>query len=1689
MLSKPLHRVVNFILVGALTLGIAAIPSVANAVTDASAAMTSIVNGSPVADGSVVAETSTVTIATSALLTPGLDTRTITTTLDSGTVFETSSAVAPEGWAIEYSTDGTTWTGTQPSAASVRAVRAQARVAAGEIQGKSQIYSSESLASIPSNNFSASTGGDGWDTFFSEDYVFNIFHHNNGAIVLDCHLKASGDRCSANYRATFAGYMASMRSGGWYDAASGNLYLFTAKSSNGEPGVLCVRATLTPTDCGFTSTGDGQIFVPNYDYLTEQEAVGRRVFGVAANGSGWLNCFDAELNARCSGSPIQLVGATRDVESTANVRPLRVGNRIIVKTTSRIYCFVASTLTTCSGSWPVTITPPGNNAGSNLNKTPLAPHTNGTGTVDGVCHEGGCINLNGETTTAVTPFSLGNDNWAMHAVVGTLSGTRYLWAAGPLLVKCFDYATNAACTGAFSKSFAGFSLIYSVRTDPVDGNCLWVNSDGGLIRNFDATLGTNGCTSNPVITLQPSQFAPRYACSTSTGISEWTTLKLVEIAGGGTADTVTLTVRDALGNVVTGWQNVPVKLGVPLDMTGLDVALSGSRPTFSFAFSGITGSITTASIALDYKGAGPELCIKTTLSAANASGTSGTCPAVTYAGSLVDQGGSFVSNRTLLIASGGNSCVQNLVIQTVPETVTALSGTGLNTTATLRFRPPINTGGLPLLGFSLSTNSGANWSDSNATDNGDGTYSATLTGLTTGTTYTALVAAYNTMGRGPSASTSFTVQRLTIASLIDVTLNTGTVSLESQTAQGLPITYTVEASAACSVSGSTVSLLAVGKCNLLAESPGRETPTVVLAASSRGSFNVLPNPATAPGVVETLTVTPGNGQLTLNWFAPSNNGGANITDYVVQYKTGSSWIPYTDGLSAVTGAVLAGLQNGTSHNLRVAAVNSAGQGPWSSTVTAAPRTTPGAVTGLSATHTSGQTSASLSFTAPGSDGYSTITSYTIEFKEQSASSWTVATTTRATDTSTSVTVTGLDGSKSYDFRVAAVNAAGTSAWTSTTNLQATTSAASLVLTWTQPTFTGSGTLVRYDILYRKLGDSAWDTKTGTTSTSYTLNELTNGDTYEVRVAAITTDATSSYTSLITGTPVTTPAVPRNVTVTPSARQLLVSWLSPLTNGGSAVTDYTITYKAKSAGSWTTLVDGVSTLNTAAITLLQNGTEYDVRVAAVNAQGTGSASDTVTATPRTTPDAPTIETVTGGSNQLLVKWAPPVVNGGAPVTTYRVQYKPTLEVNWTTYLGNLPGETSTVIEDLDDDTAYSVRVAAINAAGPGTYSSTGVATTNVGCSNGTLSFTGATRRNSKVDLDNPNRCYRRSATIGVDSNGNALSARFLIPAGAVVNRTEINIEVVADAPSLLKGLPAVRVTAVDSVTAQAVNTFSEPVSITLVGDPTALPSVSTDGGVTWRRLQQRTSAQVKALGVTGDGYSVSGSTFTIYTMHLTDFALVEAQQQQNNSNNSGNTGGGGSSSTMPMVSTTPVTIQGPTSERVLTCVSPQWSQTPQSLRFDWQGVTPLNPLATGTDTATAIQLPPGFTGPVQCQVIAYANHATGTTQETIKVVAPKAPVAEPTLPAKAATMTILLKFGQWIGAVNSVQRSRLAAALAAPRSLIQIAAGATGTSKSAVTLAKARALAVSHALRSLGYTGSVRMTAKGNLDRVIVTALG
>ena len=183
-----------------------------------------------------------------------------------------------------------------------------------------------------------------------------------------------------------------------------------------------------------------------------------------------------------------------------------------------------------------------------------------------------------------------------------------------------------------------------------------------------------------------------------------------------------------------------------------------------------------------------------------------------------------------------------------------------------------------------------------------------------------------------------------------------------------------------------------------------------------------------------------------------------------------------------------------------------------------------------------------------------------------------------------------------------------------------------------------------------------------------------------------------------------PSAPSPPVLTAGDRRLGVRWTAPADNG-ARIDDYDVRYRPL-GGMWRSLPDAVrSTVTTATITGLTNGTTYEVQVRAGNAAGNGpwSASARGTpASPASPPSAPSAPVLVAGDGQLTASWTAPADNGAA-IDDYDVRYRPSRGA-WTELPDAVRSTSTTVtITGLTNGTSYQVQVRAGNAVGDGPWS--------------------------------------------------------------------------------------------------------------------------------------------------------------------------------------------------------------------------------------------------------------------------------------------------------------------------------------------------------------------------------------------------
>nr|MDO8110061.1 fibronectin type III domain-containing protein [Candidatus Sigynarchaeota archaeon] len=397
-------------------------------------------------------------------------------------------------------------------------------------------------------------------------------------------------------------------------------------------------------------------------------------------------------------------------------------------------------------------------------------------------------------------------------------------------------------------------------------------------------------------------------------------------------------------------------------------------------------------------------------------------------------------------------------------------------------------------------------------------------------------------------------------------------------------------------------------------------------SGNSGSNNLNVTIEGPPSAPQTLTAIPGSNQVVLNWTAPASDGSSAITNYSVYVGTAPGGETLNTTVGAVLTCTVTNLHDGQVYYFQVSAMNAFGEGPRSIEIGAGSGT-PSAPQSLSTT--AGNSQVVLNWTTPASNGGSVITGYNV-YRGLTSGSETLLIGLGVVLTYTN---TGLTNGQQYYYKVAAVNVNGAgvnSTEESATpctiasapqNLVATPGNGFIVLNWLAPANNGGSLITNYHILqsmvpagFNPLAPETVVTLVGNVTT-YTVTNLTNGQTYYYKVEALNAAGWGIQSNMASATPATVPSAPQSFSATAGNAQVVLNWAAPVSNGGSAITGYNV-YSGTASGC-ETLLASFGTVLTYTATGLTNGQVYYFKVCAVNSQGNGSNATETSATPFST----------------------------------------------------------------------------------------------------------------------------------------------------------------------------------------------------------------------------------------------------------------------------------------------------------------------------------------------------------------------------------------------------------------------------------------------------------------------------------------
>ena len=570
-----------------------------------------------------------------------------------------SDVVAPQGWTVTYSADGTTYgaaPGTAAGWAAIRGVKATGPLTSTGASGSNQLISS--TATVQDSSGGAINGtnasGDSWTVFTSPTRVYTMWHHNGrndlNQGAFDCFLR-DGTHCTG-----FPFMLTPLETGtrveGWYDETYNHIWGVVSKpnGAGAGPGFVCVDVSgATPQYCGgsistgFVSTGSvaptnsglgcGNTAGAALNCANDFAQVGGKLYAWEAL-TGKLMCVDTQgasgAGAPCTGQPYAFAGiGGAATKIDANVTDRRsglaaIGGKIYGAGTatptttnaSIATCFDPATRTTCAG-WPITL--PGlrpyiyeqvDTSGTSQGICFRALTTGATPNVscyqpDGTAFGGSAPAVNAGLRDAL--FIAGRTYGWIIAKNPVRIGTKYIWSnaswqsgnnggSANRLLNCYDVTTSAACTG-WPKTGV---LNYSMAGDAYNAGCVWKATDDGSIQGYDLASGNAGCLPPNTTSIQAQGVLTDVTCGRN-GLTGWQSITV----SGTTYTSATLTVKNG-GTTVSGWNAVSFASG-SVDLSTLTVQNSGLNPTFEIAFTG--RNATAPIVQLTSISGPPQLCL------------------------------------------------------------------------------------------------------------------------------------------------------------------------------------------------------------------------------------------------------------------------------------------------------------------------------------------------------------------------------------------------------------------------------------------------------------------------------------------------------------------------------------------------------------------------------------------------------------------------------------------------------------------------------------------------------------------------------------------------------------------------------------------------------------------------------------------------------------------------------------------------------------------------------------------------------------------------------------------------------------------------------------------------------------------------------------------------------------------------
>ncbi|MFC5530720.1 fibronectin type III domain-containing protein [Cohnella yongneupensis] len=314
------------------------------------------------------------------------------------------------------------------------------------------------------------------------------------------------------------------------------------------------------------------------------------------------------------------------------------------------------------------------------------------------------------------------------------------------------------------------------------------------------------------------------------------------------------------------------------------------------------------------------------------------------------------------------------------------------------------------------------------------------------------------------------------------------------------------------------------------------------------------------------------------------------------------------------------------------------------------------------------------------------------------------------------TMTGLTNGVSYTISVTAMNSIGRSATSEFRTVVPFTVPGAPTITriesgitdtkvyFTPPASDGGRLITSYSV--EALQEGVAKKSTSGSTSPIIVSGLVRGETYSFRVKALNVKGDSGWSAAVTGTQLTVPGAPTNVTAIGGNAQATVTFTPPVSDGGSPITGYRVDSIPYNPFEYPVSEIVGADKTSAVLTGLRPGAMYHFKVVTLNGIGESSeAQTTLWTTLAKEPAVPFNLVASAWNAKATVSFDEPD-NGGNTITNYRVTaWIDDVEAGWA------EGSSSPIeVTGLENGTTYTFTVEAYNENGWSAASSPSAAVT-------------------------------------------------------------------------------------------------------------------------------------------------------------------------------------------------------------------------------------------------------------------------------------------------------------------------------------------------------------------------------------------